>query len=99
MSMQTVTARNRPFLVAGALALISQGALSGETVATDTALEQLTVTAPRPEVVIGDLTIETDAAAMIEAMNRRVAKDLEKNLEVVGPARIELVTSEVATRG
>jgi hypothetical protein len=86
-------------LLAGALALVSQAALSDETNAARTEAEELTVSAPSQEIAIADPRIETDAEAVIEAMNRQVAADLARIIEAISGARIELAISESPTRG
>ena len=97
---QTVTKRKLGLLVAGALALIGQVAVSAEAVATKApeTMDVVTVTAKRPEQPEVK-TIEADASATIEAINRRIESDLEKSLERIGAPRIELAISEVPTRG
>ena len=97
--MQTVTERKRNLLVAGVLALISQGALSGEVAPVSTRMEVVRVTAPRPASQIVDARIEVRAAELIEAINARIEKDLRKSLDAIRPTRIELAISEVPTRG
>ena len=95
--MKTVTGKTGSLAVAGALVLISQGALSDEARAAS-AHEVQTVTAERPQLRF-DASITTDATASIRAVDRRIAEDLEKSLEAIAPSRIELVISEVPTRG
>jgi len=99
MTLQIVTHRTHHILVAGALALLSQGALGGEANTAGSEHEQLRVTAPRPHVELADPRIETDTSAVIEALNRRLAEDLEKSLREISGSRIELAISDVATRG
>lgn len=97
--MQTVTHRKHRLLVAGALALISQSAVSGDANAAKREPEIVTVTAQRPSIETVEPRIETDIKAHIDALNRRFATDLEDDLEAIGRTRIELVISEVPTRG
>jgi len=99
MMMNTVTEGKYSILVAGALALISQSALSGDKNAARRELEVVTVTAQRPASELVDARIETDIKAHVDALNRRFAADLEDDLEAIGGSRIELVISEVPTRG
>jgi hypothetical protein len=99
MMTNTVTEGKYSILVAGALALISQSALSGDTNAGKRELEVLTVTAQRSASELVDARIETDIKAHVDALNRRFAADLEDDLEAIGSSRIELVISEVPTRG
>jgi hypothetical protein len=103
MMKQTVTERKPGLLVAGALALISQSALGGDTetqrahVATQ---EVVTVTAPRPDKPgFENQVLETNVQAQIEAIDRRIERDIEKRVDSIGRNRIELVISEVPTRG
>jgi hypothetical protein len=95
----TVAARKHRIVVAGALALMSQGAISGDSNASRNQFEELTVTAPRPQIEMTDARIETDVKEQIEAVNRRFAKDLKNDLTTIGNTRIELVIAEVPTRG
>jgi hypothetical protein len=99
MMMNTVTEGKYSILVAGALALISQSALSGDTNAGKRELEVVTVTAQRPVSEVVDARIETDIKAHVDALNRRFAADLDNDLKAIGSSRIELVISEVPTRG
>lgn len=100
MKIQTVANRKQSLLVAGALALFSQGALSGDASAARSEPEELRVTAPRPQQIeLASPVIKIDASELIEALNRRLAKDLEKSLDAIGNSRIELAISEVSTRG
>ncbi len=99
MTLQIVTQRKYHILVAGALALLSQGALSGEASAARSEPEELRVTAPRPQTELAELRIKTDTSSVIEALNRRLAKDLEKSLKAISDSRIELAISEAPTRG
>lgn len=100
---QTVTERKPGLLVAGALALISQSALGGDSethrapVATQ---DVVTVTAPRPdEPGFESYVLETNVQALIEAIGRRIERDLEQSVDSIGRNRIELAISEVPTRG
>jgi len=95
----TVTERKHRILVAGALALISQSAFSGDANAAKAEPEVLTVTAQRPSTATTEPRIETDIKAHIDALNERFESDLKKDLEAIGKSRIELVISEVPTRG
>ena len=103
MLKQTVTERKPGLLVAGALALISQSAVGGDPRATRAPVamqEVVTVTAPRPdEPRFENAILETDVQALIEIIDRRIGRDLEKRVGSVGGNRIELVISEVPTRG
>lgn len=62
-------------------------------------IEIVRVTARRPGTVTFNARIESDAAALIDAMNRHVDEDRERRLEEIAPARMKLALSEVATRG
>lgn len=100
---QTVTPRKPGFLVAGALALISQSALGGDTETIRgpaAAQEVVRVTAPRPEgPTFENPVLETHVRALIEAIDRRIERDIENRVDAIGRDRIELVISEVPTRG
>lgn len=97
MTTKTWIKSKRHFLIAGALGLFSQAALSGEN--ANSKPEELRVSAPRFEIAAADMRIETNADAVIEAINRRIAKDLERSLEAIGNTRIEIAASEFPTRG
>jgi len=103
MMKQTVTLRKPGLLVAGALALISQSALGGDSEtlrAPEATQEVVTVTAPRPDVPgFENHILETNVQALIEVIDRRIEQDLEKRVDSIGRLRIELVISEVPTRG
>jgi len=99
MKIETVTNRKLSLLVAGALALTSQVAVSGDPSAARSEPEELTVTAPRPQIGFVSPAIEIDTKELIEALNRRLKEDLEKSLDAIGKSRIELAISEVTTRG
>jgi hypothetical protein len=99
MTIHTVTDRKHSVLVAGALALISQSAISAEANAAKADPEILTVTAARPSTEIVEPRIETDIKAQIDALNARFESDLKRDLEAIGTSRIRLVVSEVPTRG
>jgi hypothetical protein len=99
MMIHTGTNRKHSILVAGALALISQNAFSGDVNTAKREPEVLTVTAQRPSSEIVDARIETDIKTQIEALDRRFATDLENHLKAIGSSRIDLVISEVPTRG
>lgn len=93
--------RRSALLLAGTLALFSQAALSDEANAAraEPAAEEVRVSAPSQEIAIADPKIETSAEAAIEAINRRIADDLERSVEAMSGARVELVISEFPTRG
>jgi len=97
--MKTGFENRQRVLLAGALTLFSQAALSGEANAARNEPEEVRVSAPSQEIAIADPRIETDAEAVIEALNRRIARDLERSIEAMSGARIELVISEFPTRG
>lgn len=99
MTIHTVTDRKHSILVAGALALISQSAISGGASAARAEPEILTVTAERPSTELVEPRIETDIKAHIDALNARFESDLKRDLEAIGASRIRLVVSEVPTRG
>lgn len=99
MKMQSAFESRQRALLAGVLALFSQVALSDEANASRSEAEEVRVSAPSQEIVIADPRIETDAEAMIEAMNRQIAEDLKRSIEAISGTRIELVVSEFPTRG
>lgn len=99
MLMQTVTTRKNRVFVAGALALLSQGAVSGDASLTGYEPEILTVTAQRSQIEASERRIEADLKEQDEALNRRFAEDLKKSLDAIDESRIELAILEVPTRG
>lgn len=80
------------------LALFGQNAL-GDEVSPSRDPDVIRVTTQRPVDTLTDTRIEIDAQAIIDAIDRRFAEDLEKSLEALGVERIELAISEVPTRG
>ena len=95
--MRTVTGNHA--LVAAALALLTQGAMSDETRVNASRSEEVRVSIPRPKTEIEAPVIKTDTKEMIEALNRQLAQDLERHLAVIGETRVELAIAEVPTRG
>ena len=101
MKLQTVTKRKYGFLVAGALALISQSAVAGDADSSDARAagqDVITVTAERPRTIRVD-GFEPELEGLLEAIDRRIETDLQKRIDRIGRDTIELVISEVPTRG
>lgn len=100
MMIKTETARTLPVLIAGALALtLMQGARAEEGRTGKDAPAVVKVSAPSEQMAIHEPTVATEIEAQIEALNERIARDLEKSLEQIGFSRIELVIAEVPPRG
>jgi len=97
--MQTAMERKPKAALVGVLALLfSQAALSAGPDAPR-APEVIRVTAPRVETVAPQSRIEVDVAALIEAVNRQIARKLAEDLDAIGVQRIEFAISEVPSRG
>ena len=95
--MKTVTANQA--LVAAALALIGQGAMSDETRVKRNETDVVRVTVPRQQTKIEVPVIATDAQETIEALKRQLEQDLERDLAEIGESPVELAIAEVPTRG
>jgi hypothetical protein len=98
MLKQTQSKIKRQALVAGLVALFGQAAFSGE-INVGNKSEQMTVSAPRFEQAMPESRIETDAKAVIEAVERQIAEDLRQSVETIFNARARLAASELPTRG
>jgi hypothetical protein len=106
---RTRTDTKLELLAAGVLAVTSQSAWSGDSIViggepeairmTARQPEVIRVTAQRPTIEVASPIIEIDASEVIEALNRRLAADLEEIFDAIQSSRIELAVSEVATRG
>lgn len=97
--MMTKTVTGNHALVAVALALIGQGAMSDETRVKRNEAEVVRVTIPRQEDRVEAPVIAVDAEEAIEALHRQLAEDLERELALIGKKRTELAIAEVPTRG
>ena len=93
--MQTRMEATLRVMLAAALVVSNQAATSAANGEPDV----IRATAPRVEADVRQSKIEVDVAALIEAVDRRVAEDLKKDLEVIGAPRIELAISEAPSRG
>ncbi|MGD8339215.1 MAG: hypothetical protein PVH89_00455 [Gammaproteobacteria bacterium] len=98
MKMHTAKDWNQRLMLAGAVALISQAAVGAGT-GSAREPEIVRVTAPRVVAEIPRADVEVDVAALIESVNRHIAKQHETDLKAIGARRIELVMSEIPTRG
>jgi hypothetical protein len=95
MKLQIPTAKHGMAIVA--TILISPIAF-GEGVGAK-ATEVVRVTAPRPSTEVADAKLETNAAALLEAIARRLEQERENRLEAIAPARIELAMADIPSRG
>ena len=86
-------------LAAAALALSGQGVLSDETGGKAAEQEVVRVTVPRPPAEPAAPAMSTDARETVEALHRRLAEELQRQLDAIGKTRVELVIAEVPTRG
>jgi len=96
MKFQTPAAKHG--LAVAALILASPIAAGSEAGRAESP-EVVRVTAPKPSVAVVDSSVETNAAAILEAIGRRLQQDLKDRLEAIAPARIELVMAEIPSRG
>jgi hypothetical protein len=90
-------------LVAGALVLLSQAALSGEGQEVTRAPEVIRVTLPHDWIAFASPSIELDTSqqfkALSDALDKSVAKDIARRIEMLDVSRVELAIAEVPTRG
>lgn len=99
MMIKTVTEGKTRVLIAGALALLTQGAWADDGEAARQAPAEVKVSMPNQPIVIAETKLENDASEHIEALNRYLAAELEASLEAIRISRVELVLAEVPTRG
>jgi len=97
--IKTTTAGKSRVLIAGALALLSQGAWADGGEAAKVAASRVTVSIPDQRIEIAAEKIDPSVRAHIEALNRQFAKELAERLEAIGKSRFELAIAEVPTRG
>jgi hypothetical protein len=94
MLRKSVTEGTSRILLAGVLALVAQGAWSGErSEAREPAV------APTEAQTAAHQRIEVEIRAYIEALNKRLIEKLARAIEATNAARIELAMPEVPTRG
>jgi hypothetical protein len=93
MMLKSVT-EGKTLLLAGVLALVAQGAWSDESndAKAPAAAGTATETSDRP-------ALEIDISAYIEALNKRLSEQLQRDIEALNAARVELAIAEVPTRG
>lgn len=96
MMLKSVTEGTTPVLLAGALALMAQGAWSDEHRESTEPAIIVTATATATSA---KLPVEIDINAYIEALNRQISDELVREIEALSAARVELVIAEVPTRG
>jgi hypothetical protein len=103
MMSRKVKERMSRAALAGALFLLSQAALSSEGQEAARAPEKVTVTLPQDWAGYSLPTKVIDSsqqfAALTEALDKRVAKDLARQFETLEVSRVELAIAEVPTRG
>lgn len=99
MFIERVTERKSRFLIAGALALLSQGALSDEQQDADRLQPVVKVTAPSQQIEVASPKLGTDLSYHQKVVDQQHQEDLERSLQAISPSRIELVIAEVPTRG
>ena len=98
MIRQTAMEWKQRLMLTGVVALLSPVALSAEVTPAGQ-LDVITVTAPRVVSEVRPTKIEVDVAALIDAIEERIADDQEQNLEAIGGRRIELAIVGIPTRG
>lgn len=96
MMLKTVTAGKTRVLLAAALAVMAQGAWSEES---NDSQEPAGTAAANETVTSSERPVEIDIRAYIEALNKRLADELAREIEALNAARIELAMPEVPTRG
>lgn len=103
MMSRKVKERMSRAVLAGALVLLSQAALSSEGLEAARAPEKVIVTLPQdwagyslPTKVVSS---SEQFAALTEALDKRVATDIARQLESMEVSRVELAIGEVPTRG
>lgn len=99
MIIERLTERKNRFLIAGALALLSQGVWSNERQDAARAPTVVKVTAPSQQIEVTSPKIGTDVAHHRKAVDQQLREDLEQSLQAITTSRIELVIAEVPTRG
>lgn len=100
MMRKTTKLRMSRVLVAGAVALLSQGAWSDDGNIAASASTTVGIQLPRPQMAPVHAKIASEVKAHVEALNRRLAEDLARALEeTLDASRIELAIAEVPTRG
>jgi hypothetical protein len=97
--IKTSKAGKSRVLIAGALALLSQGAFSEEGRAAKDTAADITVSIPNQRIEVEVAKLEASAREHIEALNARIAQEWAERLEAIGRKRFELVIVEVPTRG
>ena len=85
-------------LAVAALILVSPIAVGSEAGRVESP-EVVRVTAPKPSVAVVDSSVETNAAAILEAIDRRLQQELKDRIDAIAPARIDLAMAEIPARG
>lgn len=98
MTMRTAMDWKQRLMLTGVIGLLSPVALSAEAIPAGK-LEVITVTAPRVVAEVRPTKIEVDVAALIDAIEERIADDQAQDLKAIGGRRIELATVGIPTRG
>jgi hypothetical protein len=97
--IKTIKAGKSRVLIAGALALMSQGVWSEEGQAAKDAAADITVSIPNQAIEVVAEKLQASASEHIDALDQRIARDLADRLEAIGDSRFELAIAEVPTRG
>ena len=95
--LKSVTEGTTPVLLAGALALMAQGAWSDEN--RDSSTEPVVIVTATATATSAKLPVEIDIRAYIEALNKQISDELTREIEALNAARVELAIAEVPTRG
>jgi hypothetical protein len=96
MMQKSATAGKTRVLLAAALALMAQGALSEES---KVARQPAGTEAASETLASATRLAESEIRAFIEALNKRLAEELAREIEALNAARIEFAMPEVPTRG
>jgi hypothetical protein len=94
MMRKSVTPGTSRILLAGVLALVAQGARSDESSAA-----HRPAVAPQETETAARQRIEIEIQAYIEALNKRLAEELAREIEASSASSIEIAIAEVPTRG
>jgi len=95
MKLKTVTAGKTTVVLAAALALMAQSALSEER---NVEREPASIAANETVAAL-KRSVEVEIRAYIEALSKRLSEELAREIEALNAARVELAIAEVPTRG
>ena len=96
MMLKTVTAGKTRVLLASALAIMAQSAWSDES---DVAQAPADAPIANETAAPAEQPVSFDIPAYIEELNKRLSEKLNREIEALNAARVELALAEVPTRG